>query len=217
MHPHLAAEYAYTVQADRLAAAARRRPPADGHDVEQLLSTALAGDHASWQALVDRFAPFLHRVARSHGLNRHEAEDAVQETWLRLVRHVDDVRDPRALAGWLRTTVRRESLRVRERSGRERPTADDELHGDVTDAVGADTGSELDAAECREAVARALEALPTRHRTLMLALFGDSASSYEEIAARLDVPAGSIGPIRGRCLARMRRDRRLQEVAEALD
>ena len=51
----------------------------------------------------------------------------------------------------------------------------------------------------------------------MLALFGDSASSYEEIAERLDVPVGSIGPIRGRCLARLRRDRRLQEVAEALD
>jgi hypothetical protein len=37
---------------------------------------------------------------------------------------------------------------------------------------------------------------------------------YDEIAAQLDLPVGSIGPIRGRCLARLRRDARLRQVVE---
>jgi RNA polymerase sigma factor (sigma-70 family) len=191
-------------------------PHVSAHDLERLVAAAAAGDQPSWDALVERFEPALIRMARSHGLSRHEAEDAVQETWMRLLRRIETVREPRALSGWLRTTVRHESLRVRERVQRESPTAD-ELWADVADTTSVEAQVGLDAAECGVAVARALDALPARHRKLMRALFTETEPSYEEIASRLGIPVGSIGPIRRRCLARLRLDGRLRRVAEALD
>jgi RNA polymerase sigma factor (sigma-70 family) len=191
-------------------------PHLSAHDLERLVATAATGDQPAWQALVERFGPALIRMARSHGLSTHEAEDAVQETWMRLLRHIDTLREPRALSGWLKTTVRNESLRVRERVQRERPTAE-ELCADVADTTTFEAQAGLDAAECGAAVARALDALPARHRKLMRALFTESEPSYEEVASQLGMPLGSIGPIRRRCLARLRLDGRLRRVAEALD
>jgi RNA polymerase sigma factor (sigma-70 family) len=204
--------YVRTVHADRLAAASsERRPTAD---LERLVATAAAGDEIAWATLVSRFQPHLLRVARAHGLNAPEAEDAVQDTWLRLMRSIAAVRDPLALAGWLTTTTRRESLRVRERRSRERPTADD-----PRDAFAAtdDADARLEAEACRAAVSRALETLPVRHRQLLRALFDDAAGSYDDIARDLDMPVGSIGPIRGRCFARLRHNAQLRQLADAVD
>jgi len=217
MHRHVTPDYLHAVHADRVAAVTRRRRAAPaGSDLERLVAGAAAGDSAAWEALVARFQPQLLRVARAHGLSRHEAEDAVQDTWIRLMKNIGGVREPRALAGWLTTTARHESLRVLERSRREKPT-DDELCADVPDAGDGAAGAELDAAACQAEVTRALALLPARHGSLMRALFSETAPSYQEIAAQLGVPVGSIGPIRGRCLAKLRVDRRLRELAEVVE
>jgi RNA polymerase sigma factor (sigma-70 family) len=203
--------YARAVHADRMAAASERRPPAD---LERLVATAASGDEFAWATLVSRFQPHLLRVARAHGLNAHEAEDAVQDTWIRLMRGISAVREPLALAGWLTTTTRRESLRMRERGARERPTADDPRdHLATTD----DADARLEAEACQAAVAHALQTLPVRHRQLLRALFDDAAGSYDEIARDLDMPVGSIGPIRGRCFARLRHNAQLRQLADAVD
>jgi RNA polymerase sigma factor (sigma-70 family) len=213
MHHRLTPELARAVQADRVAAAARRRPPADAGDLERLVAGAAAGDPSAWAALVARFEPYLLRVARSHGLSRHEAEDAVQDTWMRLLHNIGRVREPRALAGWLTTTARHESLRVRERARREKPTAEDP-RAEVADATKDDVEVRLDAAARRIELTGALAALPPRHARIMRALFSDTAPSYDEIAAQLRVPIGSIGPIRSRCLAKLRLNGRLRQVAD---
>ena len=49
------------------------------------------------------------------------------------------------------------------------------------------------------------EALPERCRTLIRALMADPAPSYEDIAAAFDIPIGSIGPTRARCLEQLKR------------
>jgi RNA polymerase sigma factor (sigma-70 family) len=214
MHENAVDDDVRTIQADRVAAASGRRPRVAGADLERLVATAAAGDDLAWDALVRRFQPHLLRVARSQGLSAEQAEDAVQDTWMRLMRNIGRVREPRALAGWLTTTARHESLRVRERSAREKPTAD-ELRGDVS--VTDEAEARLDVAACRAAVTRALDVLPTRHRTLMRALFDDAAGSYSEIARDLDMPVGSIGPIRGRCLAQLRRNGQLRQMADLVD
>jgi len=75
----------------------------------------------------------------------------------------------------------------------------------------------VDAMADRAAINAALDSLSVRQRELMLALFDDSEPSYVEIAERLDIPVGSIGPTRGRCLAQLRRDVRLRRIAEIAD
>jgi RNA polymerase sigma factor (sigma-70 family) len=204
--------YVRAVHVDRAEAMARTRRPVE--DLGELVATAAAGDQFAWEALVRRFQPQLLRVARAQGLSLHEAEDAVQDTWMRLMGGITGVREPRALGGWLTTTARRESLRVRVRGSHELPTADD-LPGDASTTD--DAEAHVDAAACRDAVTRALDGLPPRHGRLMRALFDDAAGSYHEIARDLDMPVGSIGPIRGRCLTQLRRNTHLQRVAEAID
>jgi RNA polymerase sigma factor (sigma-70 family) len=203
---HQVDHYVRAVQADRMAAVAS--------DLDRLVATAARGDERAWEALFRRFQPQLLRVARGQGLNAYEAEDAVQDTWMRLMGAIGGVREPRALGGWLTTTARRESQRVRQRTARELPTGD-ELAGDV--AACDEAEDRLEAAACRDAVVRALNGLPPRHQRLMRALFDDAAGSYEEIAHELGMPVGSIGPIRGRCLTQLRRDTQLRQLAEAID
>jgi RNA polymerase sigma factor (sigma-70 family) len=181
MHQHVASEYLHAVHAERAAVASRRRPPADGTDLEWLVAAAAAGDASAWEALVTRYGPRLLRVARSQGLSRAEAEDAVQDTWMRLLRSIGNVRDAAAIGGWLHTTARRESVRVRDRSRRERAT-DEPLSTDVGDAP--DAARAVDAAACQAAVNRALGGLPVRQRSLLRMLFAETEPSYGEMSAR---------------------------------
>jgi RNA polymerase sigma factor (sigma-70 family) len=210
-HHHATADYVRAVQDERIANASLRRG-----DLDVLVAGAAAGDRAAWEALVARFQPRLLRVARSYGLNRDEAQDAVQETWIRLMRGIAGVREPRAVLGWLTTTVRRESVRILIRGRREQPT-DEELGADVASDAYPDPDAHLQAEARRAELTRALDRLSPSHRRLMRALFSDTAKSYEEIADQLGMPVGSIGPIRGRCLAKLRLDTRLKDLAADLD
>src|SRR5688500_16364378 len=80
--------------------------------LRHLVREARAGDHRAWDALVTRYGGVVWAIARAHRLGDADAADASQATWLKLLEHVDDVKDPAALGGWLATTARRECLRV---------------------------------------------------------------------------------------------------------
>jgi DNA-directed RNA polymerase specialized sigma24 family protein len=57
------------------------------------------GDQLAWDALVERYAPLAWSIGRRHRLDRADAEDACQTVWLRLVEHLNRLRDPDALPG----------------------------------------------------------------------------------------------------------------------
>jgi DNA-directed RNA polymerase specialized sigma24 family protein len=85
--------------------------------VTGLLTQAKDGDRQAWYALIDRYAPLVWSICRRHRL---EAADA-QTVWLKLVDHLDKIREPAALPGWLATTTQHECgriLRTVRRSGR---------------------------------------------------------------------------------------------------
>src|SRR5206468_5582762 len=92
-----------------------------------LVRAAAGGDEAAWNALVDRFSSLVWATARAHRLSRDDAADVAQTTWLRLVEHLDRIREPERLGAWLATTARHESLRVIRRGGREQPTDQSDL------------------------------------------------------------------------------------------
>lgn len=171
--------------------------------VTALLRAAESGDARAWDALVERFTNLLWSVARAHRLGPADAADVVQTTWLRLVENLGRIQEPERLPGWLATTARHECLRTLRRSGRELVTVTDDSTFDL-----ADTSAPLDAgliAEERDAqLWQCFGALPPRCQQLLRVLLADPPPSYAEVSAALDMPIGSIGPTRGRCLERLR-------------
>jgi len=146
----------------------------------------------------------VHRIARAHRLGDADAADVAQTVWLRLLQHIDRLRDPERVGGWVATTARRECLRLCRQRGRIR-LVDDAV---VLEAMGA--GAEADVAagvECdgRDAVLRgAVATLPPRQRAILDLLMADPPASYGDIATGLNIPIGSIGPTRQRSLHALR-------------
>jgi RNA polymerase sigma factor (sigma-70 family) len=165
-----------------------------------LVRAAASGDQGAWDALVSRYVGLVWATARSYRLEDADAADVVQTTWLRLVEHLDRLRDPSAVGSWLATTARNEALRViRVRS---REVATDELDEPADDSP---PEMALLAGERDLAVRAAFELLRERCQALLRLLAMDEPPSYEEISAALDMPIGAIGPTRSRCLEQLRR------------
>lgn len=175
----------------------------DESDVADLVRAAARGDNAAWDVLVDRYVGLLWSIALRHGIGEADAADVVQSTWMRLLEHVEEIRDPSRVAAWLATTARREALRVVELRRRValRPDAD---MFDGPDVLSTPVDEHLLSSELRRDARLAVETLPDSWRQLMELLVSDPPMSYEEISQRLDMPIGSIGPTRGRCIVRMR-------------
>ncbi len=187
-------------------------PTQRDREVVALVQAAQAGGDAAWARLVARFDRQVRGIARSYRLTPADVEDVTQTTWLRLFKSIAHLREPAALPGWLATTARRESLRLLQLRSHEQPTDDPDL-GECADAEGPE--ARLIAAERHAALHRALASLPERHRRLMTLLAADTATDYQQIGARLEMPQGSIGPIRGRCLTRLERDPQLRSLCAA--
>jgi RNA polymerase sigma factor (sigma-70 family) len=175
-----------------------------GEDPSALVVAAAAGDSAAWNALVDRYTSLLWSVARGYRLDTADAADAVQTTWLRLVEHLGRIDDPSRVAGWLATTVRRECLRILRQSKREAPSSDDEGLPDRPDDADP-LDAELLLAERDAALWRIFQQISERCRLLLRVLMASPPPSYSEVSAALDMPVGSIGPTRQRCLDQLRR------------
>ena len=178
-------------------------------EVTVLIHRAAEGDPTAWNAIVDEFSGLLWSVVRGFRLNEAQSADAVQTTWLRLVEHIADLREPEHVAGWLKTTAHRVCLQVIRQGGREQLTDWEEDRGPVSGVryEGPDEDGPEAAAMRQEQqvlVRRALAELPDRHRQLMELLVASPPISYQDISARLGMPVGSIGPTRARILTRMR-------------
>ncbi len=171
----------------------------------ELLQAASEGDEEAWQALVERYSNAISAVTRAHRLDAADAKDVHQTTWLRLIEHSSRIREPNRLGAWLVTTARNECLRVIRNARRQIPVGD-ELYSMAQWQQTPISSIEDDVlvAERNAAVNQAVATLPRNHRSLIQLLMADPAPSYEEVSAILRIPIGSIGPTRGRCLAKLR-------------
>jgi RNA polymerase sigma factor (sigma-70 family) len=182
-----------------------RKPTLEPDEAAFLVTAAAGGDRAAWDALVAAYGGLIWTVARNHRLSAGDAGDVSQTTWLRLVENIDRLSEPSRVGAWLATTARRECLRLLGRakrtvlSGEELDPDSDRLRLATPEA-----DSALLAAERDEEVRRAFDRLTPRCRDLLQLLLLDPAPSYDEISAALDIPVGSIGPTRGRCLEKLR-------------
>lgn len=172
-------------------------------DVSVLVKRAADGDQAAWDGLVERYTNLMWSVARGYRLERADAADAVQVAWLRLVEHLPRLRDPERVGSWLATTVRRECLQTLESRKRRGQPVDDEVLTRLPDDA-APVDARLLADERATELWRAFDRMQPRCQTLLRVLMSDPPPSYHDVSGALDMPVGSIGPTRARCLDRLR-------------
>ncbi len=185
----------------------------DDPSVVALVTRAAGTDPRAWNEIVDRYAPLLWSICTRYQLSNHDTEDVGQTVWLLLVEQLGNLREPAALPGWLAKTTAHECLRVvtaARRSERLGTQLDDAMQF-VDDAV---IDEEILAAERNASLRAAFAELPLRCQHLLAMLLSDPPCSYAEVSATLDIPLGSIGPQRGRCLGRLRRSPALIALAE---
>jgi RNA polymerase sigma factor (sigma-70 family) len=165
------------------------------------LQRARLGERDALDEVVRELNPLLWHVARAQGLGLDEAADVVQTTWLALLRRLDEIRSPQALVVWLVTTARREAWRVRGRARRQ--VADGAALESLPDP-GPQPGERLLADERDRALWRHFQRLPERCRALLRVVAHVDRPDYARVSEALGMPVGSIGPTRGRCLAKLR-------------
>ena len=173
--------------------------------VTDLIARARNGEQQAWGALVERYAPLVWSICRRYRLDPADAEDLAQTVWLRLVDQLNRLRDPDALPGWLATTTRRECLQAMNTVHRTDTLALVLAAEGVPDQQATEAEQGLLAAERRAALREASGDLPPHCQRLVALLIQEPPVSYAEISVRLGISIGSIGPIRRRCLDKLRR------------
>lgn len=180
-------------------------PGAQAKDLAVLAADALSahrlGDSRAMGEMVTRITPLLWRVARAQGLDPQAAEDVVQTAWVRLVESADAIASPQATLSWLLVTTRREAWNVSRKTRHVVATSPDDLpEADpapaVEDAIVADAGNAV--------LWRHVRDLSRTCQQLLAVLAQAAKPDYRAISEAFGMPIGSIGPTRGRCLAKLR-------------
>ncbi|OLB79452.1 MAG: RNA polymerase subunit sigma [Actinobacteria bacterium 13_2_20CM_2_71_6] len=181
------AQAARTDRADRLSACLER---------------ARGGERAALDEVVRELNPLLWHVARAQGLGTEEAADVVQTAWLELLRGLGEIRSSQALTAWLVTVTRREAWHVRSRTRRQ--MTDDLAVLEAVPDPGPEPHEGVLADERDRVLWRYFQRLSERCRELLRIVAHVERPDYAAVAEALGMPRGSIGPTRGRCLAKLR-------------
>jgi len=167
-----------------------------------LFSAFRDGDEAKMGDLVTLLTPILWHTVRAQRLDRESAEDVVQTTWLALVRSAESIVEPQAVLQWLIVSAKREAWRVVKRTDRVEPR---EFEDDDVVASPADIPEEMVLRTDGETrLWQHIAQLPHRCQELLRVIAFADRPDYAAIAESLGMPVGSIGPTRGRCLAKLR-------------
>jgi RNA polymerase sigma factor (sigma-70 family) len=187
-------------------------PDRDAPTDAELVARCAAGDALGWRLLVQRYQRLVYAVARRAGLDEHMAADVFQTVFARLLKALPSLQQPDRLRAWIVTTAKRETLLQLRRGQRTVSlTPSHDADGDPgTDDEIADESAlpeqALDELQQLHLLRLSMEQVDARCRSLLTLLFADEDERlpYEQIAIQLEMPPGSIGPNRARCLAKLR-------------
>jgi RNA polymerase sigma factor (sigma-70 family) len=161
----------------------------DKEDVarELLALRCRRGDRAALEELIRAWEPrllyFIRRLVRDEA----DAWDVLQETWMKVVRGISSLSDPRRLAPWLYRIARNTTLS----HARSREPPHEALENHPETLADDPAGAALLEFEDAEEVNRGLSSLSLPHREV-LTLFFLEDMSVEEVATILDIPPGTV-------------------------
>ncbi len=166
----------------------------------ELVQSCLNGDETAWNVLVERYGRLVYSIPMRLGLSQSDADDVFQTVMGIVLRRLATLRDETRLSAWLIRATYRETWRYANRARRGRGVELDESQPDE----GAPTEEQVLRQERQQLVRQAMEQLDERCSTLVRAFFFDAEKlSYDELADRLGMRVGSIGPTRARCFRKL--------------
>jgi RNA polymerase sigma factor (sigma-70 family) len=168
----------------------------------ELVDAASAGDSQAWGAIVDRYDRLVWSVVRGYRLDNATSADVCQTVWMRLVEHLDRIRDPERLPSWLCSTARNEALRV---SRAQKRTIPSDFEYDMVDSSLPPLDEGLLKDEQLVDLVGGFGELDEDCQHLLRLLVADPPMDYDMISELIGRPKGSIGPTRARCLGKLRR------------
>lgn len=188
--------------------------PDDHADDATLVRRCRDGDASAWPLLVARYQRLVYAIVTRMGLDEHVAADVFQGVFEKLVHHLPSLREPDRLQAWIVTTAKREGLAARRLGQRQVSMTKADDAGDsqgteewdiADDSPGAE--QRLDELQQMNRLRIGLDRLDERCRDLLLLVFRDDEDrlGYDEVSRRLNLPVGSIGPTRSRCLGKLRK------------
>ena len=172
-----------------------------------LIMACQTGEEEAWDALVGRYERLVYTIPNRYGLTPTEVSDVFQSVWLALLRNLKSLRQPDRIAAWLVTTTRRECWE-RRRGGSFKNEFSSDLDSQIIKTKSDEPSPDelVSTYERHDALKRAMEHLDPRSRRLIQLLYFDpSIPSYAEVSEMLSMPIGSIGPMRARCLKKLRK------------
>lgn len=165
------------------------------------ISAALAGDDEAFEKLIRIYSRRVYVVAYAMVQDVAEAEDIVQETFLKAHRMGRGMRDPDKFPAWLLTVARNAA---RDRLRRRRPQASGETLEDLADDHVARPAAAMEQQEFRSHLRRALAGLPEDYRTALTLRYLEELD-YRAIEVAMGLSNGALRGILGRALATLRR------------
>jgi RNA polymerase sigma factor (sigma-70 family) len=176
----------------------RETPPETSLSDPDLIEACLKGKSEAWEALIRRYQNLIYSVPMQYHFSMQDAADVFQGVCLILLEKLKTLRKLDSLSSWLYVTTKRMCWKISRKRDLEIPFADN------PDSISVDP--QEDRVVLQYQLKRALEELPPKCRKLLTALYySDPPLSYDEVSAKLDIPFGSIGPTRARCLERLRK------------
>jgi len=165
-------------------------------------ATWRGGDSRGLDDLVAVMTPVLWQVVRAYRVSPEVAEDVIQSTWLALVRHRDSIEDDQAVGGWLTITARRAAWRAGSRTQRDVSVDPTDLESYIPAERSAESRV-MEGDDCSR-LWQAVATLDERCRRLLRVVAFEQRPDYAALSNDLQMPVGSIGPTRGRCLNKLR-------------
>jgi RNA polymerase sigma-70 factor (ECF subfamily) len=173
------------------------KPQLDDSELARLIAS---GDNSAFEPLMRRHNRLLYRIARSILRDDAEAQDAVQEAWLRAFRSIRSFRGDSALSTWLARIVVNEAYGRLRRQKRiatvvsfdaHQPDAQPGEYKDMADETTEPPETAAMRTELRQLLEFRINALPEQFRTVFM-LRDVQEMSVEETAACLDIPEATV-------------------------
>ncbi len=181
-----------------------KRKESMGHN--ELVEGLRTNSDAAWRAFVDQYGKLIHSVAVRVGLNSDEIDDHFQGVCLSVLRSIGKLRDSRYLVSWVYKIAYRAAIDSRRRK---RDSVPVDSYSEAESTALQVEPSIIEEMQQLQTVAQLMDSLdeldPKCGRLLKLLFLAEPQLSYEEISRKEDLPLGSIGPNRARCLEKLQK------------